>query len=120
MGVPREDLLLMTRALKRGIADVKAIRKALDRQISKPISFLEALHLGAAEVQTLRSDSTIPDPFQDRPLLDSLHVMLLEGEHLTPAEWEKFLASLTRPTSRVGYAPLPVPQEFDGYSLQWE
>src|SRR5437016_9709395 len=120
MGVPREDLLQMTRALKRGLADVKAIRKALDRQVSKPISFLEALHLDATEAQALRGDSTTPDPLQDRPLLESLHTMLLEGEHLTSSEWEKFMASLTRPTHRLGYPPLPVPQEFGGYALQWE
>jgi hypothetical protein len=86
MAVPREDLLLMTRALKRGLADLKAIRKALDRQVSKPISFLEALHLDAAETQSLRGDSTMPDPQQDRPILDSLHTMLLESEHLTAPE----------------------------------
>jgi tetratricopeptide (TPR) repeat protein len=120
MGVPREDLLLMTRALKRGLADVKAIRKALDRQVSKPIGLLEALHLGAADVQVLRGDSSPPDPVQDRAHLDALHSMLLDGEHLTASEWEKFMASLTRPTQRHGYAALAVPQEFDGYSLQWE
>ena len=50
MGVPREDLLLMTRALKRGFVDHKAIRKALDRQVSKPISFLEALRAAGMSV----------------------------------------------------------------------
>lgn len=120
MGVPREDLLLMTRALKRGLADVKAIRKALDRQVSKPISFLDALHLGTGEAQTLRADATPPDPLQDRAHLEALHAMLLDGEHLTSSEWEKFMASLTRPTQRHGYAALAVPQEFDGYALQWE
>ena len=120
MGVPREDLLLMTRALKRGLADVKAIRKALDRQVSKPIAFLEALHAGAADAQALRADASLPDPVQDRAHLDALRSMLLDGEHLTASEWEKFMASLTRPTQRHGYAALAVPQEFDGYSLQWE
>jgi serine/threonine protein kinase len=120
MGVPREDLLLMTRALKRGLADVKAIRKALDRQVSKPISFLQALHLGEGEVQALKADATLPDPIQDRGSLEALHAMLLDGEHLTPSEWEKFLASLTRPVHRHEYAALSMPQEFDGYALQWE
>lgn len=120
MGVPREDLLLMTRALKRGLADVKAIRKALDRQVSKPISLLEALHLGGAEAQALRGDPALPDPLQDRANLEALHAMLLDGEHLTASEWEKFMASLTRPSQRQGWAALAVPQDFDGYSLQWE
>jgi serine/threonine protein kinase len=120
MGVPREDLLLMTRALKRGLADLKAIRKALDRQVSKPISFLEALHLPAPQAEVLKADAALPDPGEDRALLDSLHTMLIEGEQLTSAEWEKFHSSLSRPTVRRGYAALPVPQEFDGYTLQWE
>lgn len=120
MGVPREDLLLMMRALKRGVADLKAIRRALDRQISRPISLLEALHLPSAQSEALRADATLPDLTADRPVLDSLHAMLIEGEQLTSAEWEKFSASLFRPTVRRGYAPLPVPQEFDGYTLQWE
>jgi tetratricopeptide (TPR) repeat protein len=120
MAVPREDLLLMTRALKRGLADVKAIRKALDRQVSKPVGFLEALHLGATEVQTLRGDTSLPDPASDRAQLDLLRSMLLDTEHLSPAEWERFIASLTRPSQRAGYAALPVPHEFGGYSLQWE
>jgi len=120
MGVPREDLLLMMRALKRGVADLKSIRKALDRQVSKPISFLEALHLPAAQSEALKADTALPDPGEDRALLDSLHTMLIEGEHLTSAEWEKFAGSLSRPTVRKGYAALSVPQEFDGYTLQWE
>lgn len=120
MGVPREDLLLMTRALKRGLADLKSIRKALDRQVSKPISLLEALHLPAASVQALQADTSLPDPLEDRPQLEALHQMLLDGEQLTSAEWEKYVASLTRPTTRRGWAALPVPQEFDGYTLQWE
>src|SRR5437764_1578181 len=120
MGVPREDLLLMMRALKRGVADLKSIRKALDRQTSKPISFLEALHLPTAQADALKADEALPDPGADRALLDSLHTMLIEGEQLTSAEWEKFAASLSRPTVRKGYAALPVPHEFDGYTLQWE
>jgi len=120
MGVPREDLLLMTRALKSGVADLKAVRKALDRQVSKPISFLEALHLPPPQEAALKADGTLPDPGEDRALLDSLHTLLIEGEHLTSAEWEKFFASLSRPTVRRGFAGLPVPQEFDGYTLQWE
>jgi tetratricopeptide (TPR) repeat protein len=120
MAVPREDLLLMTRALKRGLADVKAIRKALDRQVSKPVGFLEALHLGAPDAQALRGDASLPDPAVDRVQLDALRAVLLDAEHLTPAEWERFIASLTRPSQRHGYASLPVPQEFDGYSVQWE
>ena len=120
MGVPREDLLLMMRALKRGVADLKSIRKALDRQVSKPISFLEALHLPTAQADALKADTALPDPGEDRALLDSLHTMLIEGEQLTSAEWEKFAASVSRPTVRKGYAALPVPQEFDGYTLQWE
>ncbi len=120
MGVPREDLLLMMRALKRGIADVKAIRKALDRQVSKPISFVEALHLRTEEVQALQLDSSMPDPVQDRPVLEPLHQMLVEGEYEAPHEWEKFVASLVRPTQRQGHAGLSVPGEFDGYTLQWE
>src|SRR6185295_4390200 len=119
MGVPREDLLLMIRALKRGFADPKAIRKALDRQVSKPISLLEALHLPAAQVEALRSDSSLPDLAQDRPLLDSLQKLLLDAEQETSAEWEKFVASIARPSARA-WGPLPVPQEFDGYTLQWE
>jgi len=120
MGVPREDLLLMMRALKRGFADVKAIRKALDRQASRPIGLLEALHLPSSEADALRADASLPDAAEDRVALDSLQRMLLEAEHLTAAEWEKFLASVMRPTLRRGWPGLPVPQEFDGYTLQWE
>src|SRR5258706_367782 len=40
MGVPREDLLLMTRALKSGLAHPKAIRTALDRPRAKPTPLL--------------------------------------------------------------------------------
>jgi tetratricopeptide (TPR) repeat protein len=119
MGVPREDLLLMMRALKRGFADPKAIRKALDRQVSKPISLLEALHLPAAQVEALKADATQPDILQDRPLLDALQKVLAEAEQMSSAEWEKFAASLSRPTQR-HFGPLPVPQEFDGFTLQWE
>jgi tetratricopeptide (TPR) repeat protein len=110
----------MMRALKRGVADLKSIRKALDRQVSRPISFLEALHLPTAQADALKADAALPDPGEDRALLDSLHTMLIEGEQLTSAEWEKFAGSLSRPTVRKGYAALPVPQEFDGYTLQWE
>src|SRR5438045_3808762 len=120
MGVPREDLLLMLRALKRGFADLKAIRKALDRQVSRPIGFLEALHLPGSSADALKADSSLADPTEDRVQLESLHQMLLESEQLTAAEWEKFIASLLRPTVRRGWGPLPVPQEFDGYTLQWE
>jgi tetratricopeptide (TPR) repeat protein len=120
MGVPRDDLLLMVRALKRGFADVKAIRKALDRQVSKPVSFLEALHLRAEDAGALRADPSSPDPVQDRPVLEELQSALVHGEYLTAAEWEKFAGSLTRPSQRGGFAPLPTPQEFDGYTLQWE
>src|SRR6185369_389875 len=119
MGVPREDLLLMMRALKRGFADPKAIRKALDRQVSKPISLLEALHLPAAQVEALRADTSQPDPLTDRPLLDALQKVLSDAEQMTSAEWEKFAASLSRPSQR-HWGPLPVPQEFDGFTLQWE
>jgi tetratricopeptide (TPR) repeat protein len=119
MGVPREDLLLMIRALKRGFADPKAVRKALDRQVSKPIGFLEALHLPAAEADALRKDATLPDVLQDRPLLDSLKKLLLEAEQVSAAEWEKFIASIAKPSAR-HWGPLPVPQDFGGFSLQWE
>lgn len=119
MGVPREDLLLMMRALKRGFADAKAIRKALDRQVSKPISLLEALHFSAEQASALRADSTIPDLVGDRPVLDALEKMLVQAEQLSPVEWERFIASLARPTLRQ-WGPLPVPQEFGGYTLQWE
>lgn len=119
MGVPREDLLLLMRALKRGFADPKAIRKALDRQVSKPISLLEALHLTGAQRETLKADATLPDPVQDRPILDSLQKLLVDAEQITPAEWEKFAAGMARPTAR-RWGPLEVPQEFDGYALQWE
>ena len=119
MGVPREDLLLMIRALKRGFADPKAVRKALDRQISKPISFLEALHLPAAQADALRSDTSMPDVLQDWTLLDSLKKVLLDAEQENSAGWEKFIAALARPTVR-HWGPLPVPQEFDGFTLQWE
>src|SRR4051794_36630766 len=110
MGVPREDLLLMMRALKRGVADLKSIRKALDRQVSRPISLLEALHLPGPQADVLKADTSLPDPGEDRALLDSLHSMLIEGEQLSSAEWEKFAASISRPTVRKGYAALPVPQ----------
>ncbi|MBV8880102.1 MAG: hypothetical protein JO332_09080 [Planctomycetaceae bacterium] len=120
MGVPREDLLLMTRALKRGLVDLKALRKALDRQVSRPISLLEALHLAASAADALKADASPVDAAEDRAPLESLHQMLLDGEHLTSAEWEKFIASLTRPTARRGWPSLQVPQEFDGYTLQWE
>ena len=40
MGVSREELLLLVRALKRGFADLKAIRKALERR--PPGALLEA------------------------------------------------------------------------------
>jgi tetratricopeptide (TPR) repeat protein len=119
MGVPREDLLLMIRALKRGFADPKGIRKALDRQVSKPISLLEALHLPAAEADALRQDASLPDILQDRALLDSLKKLLVDAEQETSVEWEKFVATLARPTTR-HWGPLPVPQEFDGFTLQWE
>ena len=119
MGVPREDLLLMIRALKRGFADPKAIRKALDRQVSKPIGLLEALHLPESEADALRADSTIPDAVLDRPLLDSLQKLLIEGEQIGSAEWEKFLGSFAKVSAR-HWGPLSVPQEFDGYTLQWE
>src|SRR5436190_22993647 len=119
MGVPREDLLMMIRALKRGFADSKAVRKALDRQVSRPISFLEALHLSAADAESLKGDHTLPDAVQDRPLLDSLQKQLVDAEQVTSAEWEKFAASLSRPSAR-HFGPLSVPQEFDGYTLQWE
>src|SRR5689334_579904 len=114
MGVPREDLLLMIRALKRGFADSKAIRKALDRQVSRPISLLEALHLPAADADALKADHSVPDAVQDRSLLDALQKQLVDSEQITSAEWEKFAATLTRPGVR-HYGPLPVPQEFDGY-----
>ena len=120
MGVPRDDLLLMVRALKRGYADVRAIRKALDRQVSKPLSFLDALHLRPDEAQALKADAAMPDPVQDRPVLGPLQSALVQGEYLTAAEWEKFAGSLTRPSARHGFASLPLPQEFDGYTLQWE
>ena len=118
MGVPREDLLLMMRALKRGFADPKAIRKALDRQVSKPISLLEALHLPPAQVEALRADASVPDPLEDRPLLDALKKVLVDAEQMTSAEWEKFAGSFSRATQR-RWGPLSVPQEFDGYTLQW-
>src|SRR5438105_12417970 len=119
MGVPREDLLLMIRALKRGFADPKAIRKALDRQVSKPITLLEALHLPAAQVEALRGDASLPDVVEDRLLLDSLQKLLVAAEQETAAEWEKFVASIAKPSAR-HWGPLPVPQEFDGLTLQWE
>ena len=110
---------MMIRALKRGFADSKAIRKALDRQVSRPISFLEALHLPAADADALKGDPTLPDAVQDRPLLDALQKQLVDAEQISSAEWEKFAASLTRPSAR-HFGPLSVPQEFDGYTLQWE
>ncbi len=120
MGVPRDDLLLMTRALKRGFADLRAIRRALDRQLFKPVTLIEALHLGPAEAESLRADRTLLDPVQDRPLLDGLREMLTAGEHLSPADWEKFAGSLARAPGRQGFGPLELPQRFDGYTLQWE
>ena len=120
MGVPRDDLLLMTRALKRGLVDLKAVRKALDRQVSRPISLLEALQLPASSADVLKADTSLADPTEDRAMLDSLQQLLREEEQVTAAEWERFIASLSRPTVRRGWAALPVPQEFDGYTLQWE
>jgi hypothetical protein len=120
MGVPREDLLLMMRALKRGLADLKAIRKALLRQVSKPIGLMEALHLPASAEEALKAETALPDPTEDRALLDSLRELLRGEDQLSEADWEKFIASLSRPTARKGWPPLPVPQEFDGYTLQWE
>lgn len=120
MGVPRDELLLMVRALKRGIIDPKSIRKALHRQISRPVTLLEALHLPAADQEALRADESIPDASRDRDLLDTLRETLVSGEHVTPSDWEKFLASLSRPTGRAGYPGVDVPREFDGITLQWE
>jgi tetratricopeptide (TPR) repeat protein len=120
MGVPRDDLLLMMRALKRGFADTKALRKALDRQLSKPISLLDALHLPASEAGSLRADPWTPDAVKDRALLEPLRDLLVEHEDLTAADWEKFVATLVRATERHAWPPLPAPREFDGYTLQWE
>lgn len=118
MGLPREDLLLMLRALKRGVADLKGIRKALDRRASKPISLLEALHLSAPA--PLAADAWVPDPAADRGTLDSLRDLLIEAGELKAAEWERFVASLARGHARIEHPPLTVPVEFDGYVLQWE
>jgi len=79
----------------------------------------EVDHLPAAEAEALRGDTTVPDAVLDRPLLDQLQKALVDAEQMTSAEWEKFAASFHRPTQR-HYEPLPVPQEFDGYTLQWE
>ncbi|HEX7897087.1 MAG TPA: hypothetical protein VF950_04975 [Planctomycetota bacterium] len=118
MGLPREDLLLLTRALKRGTLDLKGIRKALDRRASKPISLLEALH--APDAPSLLRETWTPDPAADRALLDSLRDLLLETGELKAFEWDKFLASLSGKGHRVEYPPLAVPMEFEGYTLQWE
>ena len=120
MGVPREDLLLMLRAMKRGAADSKALHKALDRMASRPIGIEEALHLDAATVKSLRNDTWSPDPQADRALLDELRRMLLDAGTLDKAEWERVVGSLVRSTVRVAHPPLQVPTDFDGYTLQWE
>lgn len=118
MGLLREDLLLLTRALKRGTLDLKGIRKALDRRASKPISLLEALHVPNPEA--LLRETWIPDPSADRATLDPLRDLLLETGELKAFEWDKFLSSLTSKTRRLDFPPLAVPNEFDGYMLQWE
>ncbi|HYE99600.1 MAG TPA: hypothetical protein VEJ18_11850, partial [Planctomycetota bacterium] len=120
MGVPRDELLLMLRALRRGTADLKAVRKALDRMAARPVGLLEALHLPADQVEILRKDASMPDPTADRALLDGLREALIASEQMTAAEWEKFQATLARPTHRMSNPPLAVPSEFDGLSIQWE
>ena len=120
MGVPRDELLLMLRALKRGTADLKSIRKALDRMAARPVGLLEALHLPAADIEALRKDEGMPDPVADRANLDGLRQALLASEQMTAAEWEKFQGTLARPTHRMSAPPLAVPSEFDGLSIQWE
>ncbi len=118
MGLPREDVLLLLRALKRGIADPKSVRKALDRRAAKPVSLLEALHV--PDPQALAKDAWTPDAAADRELLDSLRDLLVGSGELKAFEWDKIFASIVRPSARAGFAPLAVPMEFDGYTLQWE
>lgn len=120
MSLAREDVLVMIRALKRGWVDARGIHKALERQVRKPVSFLEALHLPAEQGEALRTDGSVPDPVADRAVLDQLRTALLSSGEESPGDWEKFVASLTRPPQRTGHAALPVPQEFDGLTLKWE
>lgn len=116
--MPREDLLLLTRALKRGALDLKGIRKALERRASKPIGLLDALHVEHPDV--LLKDSWSPDVVADRALLDSLRDVLLESGELKSFDWDKFISSIASKTQRLGFPPLAVPMEFDGYTLSWE
>jgi tetratricopeptide (TPR) repeat protein len=120
MGVPREDLLLMLRAMKRGAADLKALRRALDRMSSRPLPLDEALHLDPDAAKALRNDTWSPDPQADRALLDELRRLLLDAGALSEAEWDRAAGSLVRSTVRIAHPPLPVPTDFDGYTLQWE
>ncbi len=118
MGVSREELLLLVRALKRGFADLKAIRKALERR--PPGALLEALRLKPALKEALRTDPSAPDPEKDRGILEPLREALIQAGYATPAEWEGFAASFVRAGERPAYPGIAVPREFDGFTLQWE
>lgn len=120
MAVPRDEILLLWRALRRGWTDLKAVRKALRHRLSHPVSLPEALRLGSVEGEALARDASMPDPGSDRESLESLGALLRQEELVTPAEWERFLISLEDRGPRASWPGLPVPQEFGGCTLRWE
>jgi tetratricopeptide (TPR) repeat protein len=120
MAVPRDEILLLWRALRRGRVDLKAVRKALRHRLSHPVSLEEALRLDPGEREALARDTSLPDPAADRASLEALGRLLCEEEQLTVGEWERFLASLEERGSRVAHEGLPVPREFGGCTLLWE
>lgn len=120
MAVPRDEILLLWRALRRGLADLKAARKALRHRLSHPVPLAEALRLDPAAREALARDASMPDPGADRESLEALGTLLRREEQLTAAEWERFLVSLEERGARASYPGLPVPQEFGGCTLRWE
>jgi tetratricopeptide (TPR) repeat protein len=120
MSVAREDVLLLYRALRRGWTDARGIRKALERHARKPISLAEALPISADRAAALSAEAALPDPAADRALLEVLRAALLASGEESAAEWERFAATLARPSRRHGHAALPVPREFGDLTLKWE
>jgi tetratricopeptide (TPR) repeat protein len=120
MAVPRDEILLLWRALRRGLTDLKAARKALRHRRSHPVPLAEALRLDPAAREALARDASMPDPGADRESLEALGALLRQEEQLTAAEWERFLLSLEERSARASYPGLPVPQEFGGCTLRWE